>query len=126
MAADPRYLIDSNIGIYLIRGTAPLASKRLAKCELGSVVTSSICLAEMLLGRGTNERRAVAAMLHYIEIMPFDADAAETYSTLQFKRRSYDRLIGAHALTLGLTLITANEADFTDIPGLLIEDWTCE
>ena len=43
---------------------------------------------------------------------------------LPFKRGSFDRLIGAHALSLGLTLITANQRHFADMPGLKVENWT--
>ena len=34
-----------------------------------------------------------------------------------------DQLIAAHALSLGLTLVTNNEADFKDYPGLKVENW---
>jgi tRNA(fMet)-specific endonuclease VapC len=43
---------------------------------------------------------------------------------LPFRRASYDRLIAAHALSLDLTLITNNEGDFADVPGLRVENWT--
>ena len=47
-----------------------------------------------------------------------------TYCEIPFKRNRFDRLIAAHALSLGLTLVTNNEADFSDISGLGIENWT--
>lgn len=58
-----------------------------------------------------------------VAVLPFDRLAAESYVKLPFKRGSYDRLIGAHALSLGLTLVTANERHFKDIPGLNVENW---
>ena len=39
------------------------------------------------------------------------------------RRDAFDRLIAAHATSLGLTLITNNEADFRDYPGLIVENW---
>jgi tRNA(fMet)-specific endonuclease VapC len=35
-----------------------------------------------------------------------------------------DRLIAAHALGIGATLVTNNENDFKDYPGLVVENWT--
>jgi tRNA(fMet)-specific endonuclease VapC len=34
-----------------------------------------------------------------------------------------DRLIAAHAVSTGLVLVTNNEADFKDYPGLVVENW---
>jgi tRNA(fMet)-specific endonuclease VapC len=39
------------------------------------------------------------------------------------RRDAMDRLIAAHALSLGLTLVTNNETDFQDYPGLSVENW---
>ena len=57
-------------------------------------------------------------------ILPFDEAAARCYAQLPFRRGRFDRLLAAHALSLGSTVITDNEADFADIPGLTIENWT--
>jgi len=126
MAADPKFLLDSNIAIYLIGGHARAAGQRLAECELGSVVTSSICLAEMRVGRSDAELNALGIMLQRIDVLDFDAAAAEAYARLPFKRGGFDRLIAAHAVSRGLTLVTANERDFAGIDGLLVENWTVE
>ncbi len=68
-------------------------------------------------------------ILKTLPVLPFDAAAAETYGQIMAqigwtRRQDFDRLIGAHALASGCTLVTANTADFSDIPGLIIEDWT--
>ena len=39
------------------------------------------------------------------------------------RRDALDQLIAAHALSLGLMLVTNNEADFKDYPGLKVENW---
>ncbi|WP_419816526.1 type II toxin-antitoxin system VapC family toxin [Glacieibacterium sp.] len=122
--AEPRYLLDSNIAIYILKGVAPLAQARVEASDLGSIVTSSVCLAEMLIGLLDREREALDRLLLQIDTLPFDEAAARRYADLPFKRRSYDRLIGAHALSLGLTVVTANSGDFDDIPGLRVENWT--
>lgn len=122
--ADPKYLLDSNVAIYILKGTAPAAAARLSTLELGTVVTSSVCLAEILIGLRDDERQILQRLLQQIDVMPFDADAAERYAALPFKRRGFDRLIAAHALVMGLTVVTANMADFSDVPDLVVEDWT--
>jgi tRNA(fMet)-specific endonuclease VapC len=56
--------------------------------------------------------------------LPFDADAARRFPAARKARGKFDRLIAAHALALGATLVTHNVRDFRDVPGLRIEDWT--
>ncbi len=124
MAAEPQFLLDSNIAIYLVGGRAPAASRRLAACRLGSVVTSSICLAEMRVGRSLAQLAALEILLRGIEVLAFDPAAAQAYGRLPFKRGSFDRLIAAHAISLDLTLVTANERDFAGIADLRVENWT--
>jgi len=68
-------------------------------------------------------------MLETIPVLAFDATAAETYGRIiaqigWSRRKDFDRLIGAHALANGCTLVTANGPDFADIPGLSLENWT--
>lgn len=120
---EPRFLLDSNIGIYILKGTAPAAAARMMATEVGAMVTSSICVGEMLVGAGDHERRMLDVLLRQIAVLPFDEAAARCYATLPFKRRGFDRLIAAHALALGLVVVTANIVDFADVPGLRVEDW---
>ena len=61
-------------------------------------------------------------------VLPFDEHAATRYGILAAavrdrRRDAMDRLIAAHALSAGLTLVTNNEADFKDYPGLVVENW---
>lgn len=65
----------------------------------------------------------LSAFVELVPILPFDDRAAVAYASLPFRRARFDRLIAAHALSLGLTLVTNNEADFADIPGLRVENW---
>lgn len=65
----------------------------------------------------------------YIPVLPFDEAAAERFGGLraavhEHNRDTTDRLIAAHAVSLSLTLVTSNEADFKGYPGLVVEDWT--
>lgn len=121
-----KYLLDSNILIGLgLDSSRPLA-KRVADCDQGDLVTSVIAYAEVLYGSVRGKPPSfigLEALIDEVPTMPFDYAAARVYATLPFRRASYDHLIAAHALALGLTLVTDNEADFADVPGLSVENW---
>ena len=122
-----RFLLDSNILIAVALATETAARQRLADVDEGDAVTSAIAYAEVYYGsrRGKPPPLAnLSALIEEVAVLPFDLAAASVYADLKFKRGGYDRLIAAHALALGLTVATANVADFADIPGLAVEDWS--
>ena len=87
---------------------------------------SSISFAEITVGilrEPTASLDAVRALFAQVPVQAFDEKAALQYARLPFRRRSFDRLIAGHALSLGATLVTNNPRDFTDIPELRIENW---
>ncbi len=121
------FLLDTNICIYLLEGLSLPARDRVQRCSPGQIVTSAIVFAEVMRGVDRSSIEAIAAVDAFFDLFPvrpFDAAAGEAYRRVPFKRGRFDRLIGAHALSLGLTVVTANEADFADIPGLRVENWT--
>ncbi len=121
----PRFLLDTNILVYLIGGASPHLRSRVEEHEPGDVVTSALCVAEAKYGIATHDQSAsLAALLAVIEPMPFDLAAAERFPEVPFRRGKLDRFIAAHALALDVTLVTNNESDFDDIPGLSVENWT--
>ena len=123
----PRFLLDSNICIYLLEGLSDEARTRAERCRPGEIVTSAIAYAEIIKGLPADSdqgRGAVAAFFNIVAIQPFDALAAAFYRRVPFRRGRFDRLIAAHALALGLTLVTNNERDVADVPGLQVENWT--
>lgn len=125
--ADPVFLLDSNICIYVLEGLSEPARRRIEACEPGEIVTSTLAYAEVMRGVERRDADSVAkaqALFRVVEILPFDRRAAETYVSIPFKRTSCDRLIAAHALSLGLTFVTNNERDFGAVPGLSVENWT--
>ena len=123
--ADPRFLLDSNICIYLLQGSVSRLNARVRAQGRGSLAVSAISYAEVRLGARTTEaERALQGFLRDVLLLPFDAAAAEAYARLPFRRARLDRLIAAQALAAGLTLITNNERDFVDIPDLKLENWT--
>lgn len=122
------YLIDSDLAIYSMGGdTNSTLNSRLAACYPGDVAISAISFAEVALGtwNGKPPRQDILdAFVHVIPILPFDETAARFYAKLPFKRARFDRLLAAHALSIGATIVTNNEADFVDVPGLKVENWS--
>jgi tRNA(fMet)-specific endonuclease VapC len=122
-----KYLLDSNVIIALVMNNDEGVYARASQCEAGDLVTSSICYAEVAYGSANEKPPATEQLRAFVEEVPvldFDFKAAQAYATLPFKRASYDRLIAAHALSHGLIVVTDNEADFADVPGIKIENWT--
>ncbi len=126
------YLIDTNIAIHARDGVDTVLDKLTE--HGGEVLLSALSLAELQRGiyrdtRFTAIRQArLAVLLRGLPVLPFDAPAAVAYGRIiaqcgWAKGRDYDRMIAAHALSSGCILVTNNEADFRDIPGLSIENW---
>ena len=121
---DSRFFLDSNICIYLLGGAADAVRARVEMCEEGELAASTIAVAEVMLGaRRLGAVAETEAFFSKLRIYPFEKRAAMAYSGLPFRRASFDRLIAAHAIALGLTLVTNNVRDYSDISGLKIENW---
>jgi tRNA(fMet)-specific endonuclease VapC len=129
-----RYMLDTNICIHLIQNHPPEVLDRFRGLRQGDVVISAVTLAELRHGveRAPAIRdlaaRALDNLLAYLPVMPFDEAAATRYGVLAAlvkdrKRDALDRLIAAHAVSLELILVTNNEVDFKDYPGLTLENW---
>ena len=130
----PRYMLDTNICIYLMKHQPPQVRARFADCFVGDVVISAITLAELEFGvasSGESRARNQAALDDLIGDIPvatFDARAARAYGPLRAANRernkdALDKLIASHALSMGVTLVTNNETDFRGFDGLAIENW---
>lgn len=122
-----RFLIDTDCAIFATTGQMPAMRERLAQCEPGELGLSAVNYAEIVLGmeRGKPPTpEALAALVEVVPIVPFDEAAARAYGSLPFKRARFDRLLAAHALSIGAVVVTNNEADFADVPGLVVENWT--
>jgi tRNA(fMet)-specific endonuclease VapC len=122
-----RFLIDSDCAIYVLTGQHSALGERLSLCEPGDVAISSVSFAELALGSRCGHPPSPALLNDFAALVPvlsFDEAAARAYAGLPFRRARFDRLLAAHALSLGMTIITNDEADFADIPGLKVENWT--
>ena len=122
---EPRFLLDTNICIYLLEARDERLRKRIEACHEGELVTSAIVYAEVMIGaKRRGGAKAALALFDRIPPLAFDLGAGSAYANLPLSRGSFDRLIAAHAISLGLTLVTNNERDFVDIDGLRDENWT--
>lgn len=122
-----KYLLDSNIIIYLTMNSNEQVVRRAADCDEGDLVTSAVAFAEVAFGSLNAQPPAIEQLRAFVEEVPvldFDYKAALAYAMLPFKRGSFDRLIAAHALSHDLTVVTHNEKHFADVPGLKVENWT--
>lgn len=129
----PRYMLDTNMCIYLMKNQPEPVAKRFSKCYVGDVVMSAITLAELEYGvfvsaNRAQERRNLAALIKDIPVAAFDGAAANAYgpireATRERKKDHLDKLIAAHAASLNVVLVTNNERDFTGYPGVTVENW---
>ncbi len=126
------YLIDTNIAIHARDGTDAVLAK-LAEHD-GAVLLSALSLVELQRGvfrdpSLTAIRQArLEVLLRGLPVLPFDGPAALAYGRIiaqcgWTRGRDYDRMIAAHAISSDCILVTNNEADFRDIPGLSMENW---
>jgi tRNA(fMet)-specific endonuclease VapC len=123
-----KYLLDTNICIYLINEQPESVIARFKQCRKGEVVISAVSWAELTCGLDThNNDSQFEDLLASIDVAPFDVAAAAMFGKLsqQFPNRksSFDRMIAAHALALKAILVTNNVADFIGY-GLPVENWT--
>ena len=130
-----RFLLDTDICIYLINASHPSLSRKVAATRPGDLCTSAIVEAELRFGAQGSTRRsevqeALTRFFAEVSVLPFDRAAASRYGEVraQLARRGrpigpLDTLIAGHTLSVGLTLVTNNEQEFRRVKGLRIENW---
>lgn len=122
-----RFMLDSNVVIAVALAADEGVRERMSHFNEDDFAISSIAYAEVVHGsiRGKPPRfQILQTFIEEVPVLPFDYRAARAYATLPFARASYDRLIAAHALSLGLAVVTDNVKHFADVPGLQVESWT--
>ena len=128
-----RYMLDTNTVSYLVRAH-PAVSQRVVAVPMAALCMSSITEGELLFGlarRPTAERlhTVVRELLHRVDVLPWDHQAAERYGTTRADLVSkgktlapLDLLIAAHALSVDAVLVSSDKA-FAQVDGLVLEDW---
>ena len=130
-----RYLLDTDICIYIAKRKPPGVLKRLENLRPGDVGMSVVTYLELAHGAHksqdaeANEAR-IKQLSHLIPVEALGASAASHYGRLRTGLEksgsmigAYDLLIAAHALALGLTLVTNSVREFRRVPGLRLENW---
>jgi tRNA(fMet)-specific endonuclease VapC len=130
-----KVMLDTNICIYLIKQQPAAVIQRFVSHPVGDIGLSSITAAELAYGVSksrhvSKNRHALEQLLGPLEIAQFDQAAAWSYGSLRAQLEakgmpigSMDLLIAAHALSLGVPLVTNNLHEFRRVPGLRLENW---
>lgn len=127
-------MLDTNVCTYLMRHQPPQVRARFAECFVGDVVISAITMAELEFGVAcsgesqANNQALLNSLLEDILVAPFEIGAARADGPIRAANRernkdALDKLIASHAIALGVTLVTNNEADFGGYAGLTVENW---
>jgi tRNA(fMet)-specific endonuclease VapC len=130
-----RYLLDTNICIYIRRRRPPEVLARFEKLKPGEAGLSVITYGELLYGVEKNQSQTKAMqllreMLALLPVLPLPAEVGEAYGAIRADLETRGEVIGnndlwiaAHAKASKLTLVTNNEKEFRRIGGLKIQNW---
>ena len=130
-----KYLLDTNIAAYIINERPFEVFTKFQSISKNEVFISSIVVAELWYGVAKSYKKeqnkfALEKFLAPLIIIDFDLIAAKFYAAIRADLEkkgtiigSNDILIAAHALSLGLTLVTNNAKEFERVEGLKIENW---
>ena len=131
-----RYMLDTNTVSHLLK-KHPIVARRVVAVPITSLCISAITQGELLFGlakrpEATTLHAAVGELLRRVDILAWDATAANSYGAARAATQRQGRvvapldlLIGAHALSTQAVLVT-NDRAFGHLAGLQIEDWTEE
>ena len=130
-----KYLIDTNICIYVMNHRPSVVLERFRRTGVGEIGISSITASELHYGAQKSSRieqnvRRIEEFLYPFEVLPYDEAASREYGKIRahLEKRGQtigplDLLIAAHALSRGLILVTNNVKEFNRIGGLRVENW---
>lgn len=130
-----KYMLDTNICIFIIKKKPDSVLRRLTSLAIGDVCISSITLAELLYGVEKSQhpqknKEALEEFVSPLEILAFDDNAASHYGIIRaFLEKKglpigpLDLMIAAHAQCIGSILVTHNTNEFSRVPDLILEDW---
>jgi len=130
-----KYMLDTNICIYIIKKKPIQVIHTLQKKEIGDICISTITLAELQYGveksiNKVKNQLALTEFLAPVEILNFDDKAARHFGSIRAHLVKIGKIIGpfdlqiaAHALSKDLILVTNNMKEFKRVPDLKIENW---
>jgi tRNA(fMet)-specific endonuclease VapC len=130
-----QYLLDTNVWIDYLAGRHPSIVTRIQEAAPDMLCLSSVVLAELRYGAEKSRRRnanheLLDTLVRDVRSADFDLRAARRYGELRTTLEArghplgpHDMMIAAHALSLGLTVVTDNEREFGRVTGLRVENW---
>lgn len=130
-----RYLLDTNICIYLIKQHPPEVLARFQQIQLKQLHISSISVYELYYGieKNNSQKRNAGALENFLApltVVDFTLEAAKKAAIIRSHLQkqgtpigSYDIQIAAIALSLNMTLLTNNTREFERVKGLKLENW---
>jgi tRNA(fMet)-specific endonuclease VapC len=129
-----KWMLDTNALSDLIRNPGGPVFQRLQQAAAGEVCTSIVVACELRFGaqrKGSSTLiQRVDQLLDALPVLALDEPVDQHYAAIRTHLEqagtpigSHDLLIAAHALTLGLVLVTHNTREFLRVPGLKVEDW---
>ncbi len=133
---ESRFLLDTNICIYIRRKKPEVVLRRFRTLKAGEAALSVITFGELVYGAEKSAQRAAALELlrelaRVLPVLGLPETAAEAYGTIRTELERKGQMIGnndlwiaAHARAAGLTLVTNNEREFRPVRGLKVENWT--
>jgi tRNA(fMet)-specific endonuclease VapC len=131
-----RYMLDTNICIYLRQNRPPEVTARFRQMRHGDAVLSVITYGELLYGAERSQQRthaleSLARLVSLLPVVSLPGEAAAAYGEIRAALTAHGKMIGgndlwiaAHAKSAGLTLVTNNESEFKRVPGLKLQNWT--
>jgi tRNA(fMet)-specific endonuclease VapC len=130
-----RYLLDTNMASYVIKGNIPRVRERLLRVPMAEVGISVVTEAELRFGvarkpEAVRLKTAVEEFLLRVEVLPWDSEAAQHYAQVRAALEgvgepigNLDLMIAAQALAAQAVLVTHDRV-FRRVKQLKIEDWS--
>jgi tRNA(fMet)-specific endonuclease VapC len=130
-----KYLIDTNICIYIMNNRPTDVIQKFKKVHLGEIGVSTITISELQYGVAKSQRRTrnqirLNEFIAPLETLPYDRAAAKTYGAIRYQLEKsgqpigpLDLLIAAQAMSQNLIIVTNNDKEFVRIRKLKVENW---
>jgi len=131
-----KYLLDTNICIYIAKEKPATVLERFSNLEVGQVAMSTITYGELIYGIEKSKLKKetlekLEALAHLIPPLPLATDTGEYYGKIRSSLQKKGKIIGnndlwiaAHALSLNTILVTNNEKEFKRVDKLKLENWS--
>jgi tRNA(fMet)-specific endonuclease VapC len=129
-----QYMLDTNICIHVIKTYPPVLLERF------NALAEQLCISVITLGelhygaeKSAHRLRNLQAIEHFsarLDVLSFSPKAAAHYGQVRAELERagtpvgpHDMLIGAHARSEGLIVVTNNRREFDRMSGLRVENW---